>query len=103
MTDLSTLTEHAVDAIRELLTNPDTPPSVRLRAARLVLENEPVPAAAAPPPAQSAPEPKLKSVPRPAPHIAPVTLGRNALCSCGSGLKFKRCCVSKNTHPAAAA
>lgn len=102
MTDLSALTQHAVDAIRELLTNPDTPPSVRLRAARLVLENEPVPAPAQPE-VKPAPKPQPKSILHPAPYIAPVTLGRNALCSCGSGLKFKRCCVSKNTGQAAAA
>ena len=52
MTDLSALNEHAVNAIRELLTN--------------LLENEPVPFAsashAAQPEVQATPEPQSKSV-----------------------------------------
>lgn len=33
---------------------------------------------------------------RPAPHVAEPSVGRNAPCPCGSGRKYKRCCLGKN-------
>jgi len=32
--------------------------------------------------------------PQPGPHLSPGKVGRNSLCPCGSGKKFKRCCGS---------
>ena len=32
-------------------------------------------------------------------NTAPVKVGRNEPCPCGSGLKFKKCCLGKNTQP----
>lgn len=33
--------------------------------------------------------------PAPAPYIAPPKIGRNDPCPCGSGKKYKACCLSK--------
>ena len=30
------------------------------------------------------------------PYKSPEKIGRNSICSCGSGLKFKKCCISKS-------
>jgi transposase-like protein len=78
----------AIDAIRRLLTQEDTPASVRLKAAQSIL------AMAMTPP----PEP-LHNVHNSAQPIARTAakLGRNELCACGSGRKFKRCCLGKPT------
>lgn len=91
------LVDPAFDTVRHLIENEEVPPAVRLRAARLVLEF----LMASPQPAGSEefPEPPLPMAPRllPPPPVefpstaAPCT-SRNALCPCGSGLKFKRCC-----------
>ena len=81
---LDQLSGMALDTIREILEDPNAPASVRLRAAKLVIdntnsENE-----------TQEPEPKQPSL-RPAPKI-----GRNDYCPCGSGLKYKRCCLLKS-------
>ena len=91
------LTGLAIDAIRTILTNADTPPSVRLRAARLILDSTRADtgrtAMETAAPIQSADTPT-------APTAAPNKTGRNETCPCGSGLKFKRCCLGKSTRPA---
>ena len=77
----------AIDAIRHLLTDPNTPAAVRLRAAKFVLESIDAQAQDAQPPEDSkparAPQPNLPKI------------GRNDYCYCGSGLKFKKCCLLK--------
>jgi len=121
----------AVKAIHDLLADPKTPASIRLKAALAVIQ------LAATPPApkkqielevqkvvldqpESQPEPQPQ--PKPAPvhnsaqstpiairRIDPPTTGakpgpkpgRNELCPCGSGKKFKRCCLGRPLTAAA--
>jgi DNA-binding transcriptional MerR regulator len=104
----------ALDTIRQLLENPETPPSVRLRAAQLVLTRPQFPK-------QEWALPEPISSPQHQLHNAEVAaleadmnylslrenirksevragattfeaIARNAPCPCGSGLKYKRCC-----------
>jgi hypothetical protein len=82
---LADLAGLAIEAIRTLLSSPDTPPSARFRAAKFVLESISTPADSA---HDEAPQPVPP--PRPSPKI-----GRNDYCPCGSGLKFKKCCLNK--------
>jgi transposase-like protein len=109
--DLSVL---ALDTIRQLLENPDTPASVRLRAAQLVLNRPHFPKQewALPEPISS-PQQQLHNAEMAAleadyNHLClreeieksevragatPIeAIARNARCPCGSGLKYKRCC-----------
>ncbi len=102
---LNELSVLALDTIRQLLTNPDTPPAVRLRAALAVL-GRPNPSgdpdwhrpkscgiiAVAPPRPPLGHEEFMKEM-----------TARNAPCPCGSGLKYKRCCGSPGHAVAAAA
>jgi transposase-like protein len=116
----------AVQAVHQILVDPNTAPSIRLRAALAVMNTISKP-----------PEPKRqilldieKIVIRKQPAqefpceslgIKPVSMvqncasqpqpirreqpkvGRNDLCPCGSGQKFKRCCLDKPKTAAAAA
>jgi hypothetical protein len=101
----------AIDAIRQLLTREHTPAGVRLKAAQAILNLaiDPVRATALPAPVEESvhnpaqpaalpvPEPVAKPVhnsAQPIRHTDPKT-GRNELCPCGSGKKFKRCCLEK--------
>ena len=97
--ELAGLAGLAIEAIHTLLTSPDTPPSARLRAARFVLESIPAPANRA---ADDIPEP----TPQPAPSRLnlrpPPKIGRNDYCPCGSGLKFKKCCLNQAESQATA-
>jgi len=74
---VESLSAQAVDAIRLILADPLTPPATRLRAALAVRGVDTA-------------VPK-KAQPCTTPHHAP---GRNHLCPCGSGKKYKRCCLS---------
>ena len=100
---LAALADIAIDAIRTLVTDPSTPPAVRLRAAKLILDSITAPdddscidnTATAQQSRNAAPE-------RPGPAAAPNSnlrpppkVGRNDYCPCGSGLKFKKCCFTK--------
>jgi len=49
-------------------------------------KNEPKPAAS---------QPDFKVVAKAVPYVKPYEPGRNKPCLCGSGLKFKRCCLNK--------
>jgi hypothetical protein len=51
------------------------------------------------------PESKRKNEPTPPANqpIKVVKIGRNETCPCGSGLKFKRCCLDRPANPLAAA
>jgi hypothetical protein len=119
------LADLALQTLHDLLADPNTPPSVRLRAALAVLQTiskppppkkniqhhnekltvdhpEPAPV---PVPPQPAPQPETlhknaQPTPAPRPIATPIRhthpkVGRNEACPCGSGLKFKRCCIDK--------
>jgi hypothetical protein len=36
--------------------------------------------------------PETEEYPKPQPYIAPLKIGRNEPCPCGSGKKYKKCC-----------
>jgi hypothetical protein len=97
----------AYAAVRSLLADPATPAGVRLKAALAIIDranaclpDQPKASAAEIQEnvhnfAQSAPPDQTKSAPDAA------KTGRNVLCPCGSGVKFKRCCLGKPLQPAA--
>ena len=120
------LVDLAVDTLRGLLADPQASPSVRLKAALAVIQ-----AVSTPPPpkkqveleieklvVQSGP-PKVVTLEQfgeatPVPPPPPVhnsaqvpyrreqpKVGRNETCPCGSGLKYKRCCLDKPLSAAA--
>jgi transposase-like protein len=129
--------DRALQTLDELIADPKTPASIRLKAALTILEK-----ASTPPPPQTEvvwayhhtgfPKPGATKVhndaqgapPAPPPSAAPVQppahlhndaqpapttirrespkLGRNDACPCGSGLKFKRCCLLKEVLKKAA-
>lgn len=83
------LSAAALESLRGLLSNPETPPAVRLRAALAILDR-PLPAPAG-----------FDETNPIAPAAAPATaqpISRSAPCPCGSGLKYKRCC-GRNAPP----
>jgi transposase-like protein len=93
---LKELSAAALETLRQLLARPDTPPSVRLRAALAVLERPAYPAQE-----WQVPEPvRLPRLPAPIPEpVVEASTPRNAPCPCGSGLKFKRCCGGPASPP----
>ena len=107
---LTALADSAVEALRTLVSDPSTPPSVRLRAVTMILNLALDPDAEALPlqtgsPCSDEPEQILLSSGRPAPepednHVmrpagALRKPGRNEDCPCGSGLKYKKCCLNR--------
>jgi len=111
------LADKAHAALEALLADPKTPASVRLKAALYILDK-----ASTPPPPKSqvrfdiekvhlAPNPpvhKSAQSAQPKPKPEPIRrehpkIGRNELCPCGSGLKYKRCCLNKPMEGAEAA
>jgi hypothetical protein len=111
----------AVDTIRGIMADVSAPAAVRLKAALAILDKAaaplppppsappsidpesmhnpaqvPIPAAVRrePKPVPDPPQP-IESVGPPAPPQPGSKVGRNAVCPCGSGKKFKRCCLSK--------
>jgi transposase-like protein len=103
----------AFDALRSVLSDPKASPSVRLKAALAVInligtQMQPQKKVAvtaadildAPPPVnparglenlhKSAQSEPVQTIRREQPKV-----GRNELCPCGSGLKYKRCCADK--------
>jgi transposase-like protein len=91
---LNELSAVALDTLRQLLTSPDTPPSLRLQAALAVLERPGQRDAGwqVPLPVGRVMEPRPDLARRARLSELPVSAPRNAPCPCGSGLKFKRCC-----------
>jgi transposase-like protein len=83
----------AVKVLRTVLQDVEAPPSVRLRAVREVLKLT-VPGSLQVDPIQKN-EILHKSAQSPQPVRLPAEPGRNSLCPCNSGLKFKRCCANK--------
>jgi len=80
----------ALNALRAIMNDPATPAAVRVRAAIAMLDR----AAQAPPQPE---QPVLMH--KNAQPEASAKIGRNEVCPCGSGLKFKRCCLNKPTIP----
>jgi hypothetical protein len=92
-------------AIAAILNDPKTSASVRLNAAKYVIEK-----ASTPPPPEPEAVYRLESAAMPGMHKDAQSdaqtahsnaqsftsnVGRNTHCPCGSGLKFKRCCLGK--------
>jgi transposase-like protein len=110
-TQLAVLTRLALNNIREILTNPDASPSIRLKAALAVLkqdwklpestEFDTISGESDSPRNEMAPEPPAA---KPEP-IRTQKVGRNEPCPCGSNLKYKHCCgnpvhqFDKSRHP----
>lgn len=119
----------ALDAIRTMIADLSLPAGVRLKAALSILAIATTPAPEPLPPPPFAPKPIGDHAPRsahafstqsvfdtmplelPAPPETPQTVhnsaqsktGRNDLCPCGSGKKFKRCCLDALHRPALSA
>jgi hypothetical protein len=103
------LASAAVDTIRAVMADPKTPASVRLKAALSILS------LATTPPVEPAPDSTAETVHNSAQAVsgealpdallptfrrASAKIGRNELCPCGSGRKFKRCCAGEPHLPA---
>jgi hypothetical protein len=73
------LASRGIDAIHTILFDPHTPAGVRLKAAIAIRAQV------------AGPAPAKASLPVPPPQSKP---SRNQLCPCGSGKKFKRCCLT---------
>jgi uncharacterized protein YecA (UPF0149 family) len=106
----------AFQAIRQILENEAAPASVRLKAALAIIQTATTPPPPAPEPASTSELEPIQNPPemhKNAQHevhknaqtdrITPITpirrdhpkIGRNEQCPCGSGQKFKRCCLNK--------
>jgi len=95
----------ALDTIRAIMTDPKAPASVRLKAAQSILNLATTPppqfmhnSAQSMPqvaPAQSLPVPPIVHNPAQSMRRTTPKTGRNDLCPCGSGKKFKRCCLNR--------
>jgi hypothetical protein len=85
----------AYAAVRAMLTDPSVPAAVRLKAALAMIDRA---AALAPvfPPEPPADAESPENVHNSAQSAK---TGRNEMCPCGSGIKFKRCCLGKFGKP----
>jgi preprotein translocase subunit SecA len=95
--EAGSLAGKAIRTIEEILTDSKVAPSVRLRAALAILAQASAPLPEPPAPESPAPQIVHNSAQstsavyhRPEPKI-----GRNEPCPCGSGRKFKLCCLNK--------
>lgn len=101
--EVQDLADRALSTIRETIDNPDLSPSLRLRAALAILKSASAPAPA-PPPTEF--DTSVESVsPQPVSNATyrregPKT-GRNEPCPCGSGRKYKLCCLNDSQLPKA--
>jgi len=115
------LADLAFDSLREVLQDPKASPSVRLKAAIFIIQTA-MPSSPSktrksptfnntPPeqpqkeltPAQECTTADLhKNAQKPEPYRRPgPKIGRNEACPCGSGQKYKRCCLGKSQTAAA--
>ena len=100
---LAALADIAIDAIRTLVSDPNTPPAIRLRAAKLILDSTTGPSDDSPDDNPATAQQAPNTAPeRPGPVAAPTSklrplsrVGRDDYCPCASGLKFKKCCLRK--------
>jgi len=97
--DLLALRAKSLRTIECLLDDPQTSPTVRLRAALAILAETRAIAKAAPTPA---PESVAETAAHPAPGIMKGSQ-RNQPCPCGSGIKYKKCCGSASVADTATA
>jgi hypothetical protein len=112
------LVDQAYAALEALLADPKTPASVRLKAALYVLDKASTPPppktqvqldlqkvhADANPPVHNVHNSAQNAQPKPQPiRREHSKIGRNEICPCGSGLKYKRCCLNKPLEGARAA
>jgi hypothetical protein len=98
------LVDTALNTIREILADPTASPSVRLKAALAILDF-----ASTPPPEPPSCIVDFWEFPKSLHKDAQIgsgthrreqpKMGRNEDCRCGSGLKFKRCCLNKLPQP----
>jgi AcrR family transcriptional regulator len=95
------LATRAVETLRNLLDNPDTPPAVRLRTALAILDRPHLQKEGWQPSGhiESPREPEvirqLTEIGRKEQEPPPsMPIARSAPCPCGSGNKYKRCCGS---------
>ncbi|MBL8293203.1 MAG: SEC-C domain-containing protein, partial [Bryobacterales bacterium] len=91
------LTRLALNNIREILTNPDASPSVRLKAALAVLKQDWKLPNSTEFDTNSQESESLRNEtppesPEPQQPVRSEKIGRNEPCPCGSTLKYKRCC-----------
>jgi transposase-like protein len=91
----------AIDTIKAILDDPKAAPSVRLRAALAILQTATTPPPEPPPCTESAQLHKSAQTPHNIDRTGQPKTGRNDDCPCGSGLKFKRCCLNKPAAQAA--
>jgi transposase-like protein len=115
---LSELTRTAFATLRALLENPQTPPAIRAKVALAILDRSRVSAfdgELPQPDTSDTSDTEVSDLPEALPREsaktnpilaspAPKTPhpGRNQPCPCGSGKKFKRCCLGKPAGPAPA-
>jgi hypothetical protein len=113
----------AFEVVHAILNKPDASDSVRLNAAKYIIDKASTPPPPKPEllykvqtephpffvPAETAPEPEKPEIvhsnaqSRPTPFVRSTPkVGRNEPCPCGSQLKFKRCCLGKATLTQAA-
>jgi hypothetical protein len=98
----------AIDTIRAIMTEPSLPAGVRLKAALSILNlaiapplQHPHDSAPAIPDRPADPGPPAGRQPELVHNCAPAIrrdapkIGRNDICPCGSGRKFKHCCLGK--------
>ena len=100
--EMRELCASALKTLRDLVERSDMPPAVRLKAALAVLNRPPFPQRGWHPP-ESIESPRerqiadgpveLEASDRQAEPPAPAEIPRNSPCPCGSGHKYKRCCL----------
>ncbi|MGA2133406.1 MAG: SEC-C metal-binding domain-containing protein [Bryobacteraceae bacterium] len=95
--------------LRIVANDPTALPSLRFRATKTILDHvtqylpgdsalllpDPPEILVAPHNSAQPPQPEPTQIP----YRKPPTPGRNDLCPCGSGIKFKHCCLNKPTPP----
>lgn len=94
---LQDLAAAAIDTLRDILVSPNAPPAVRLRAAQAVLtacSNNKHESQEETSTHFDTSDQEIDAVTPPslAESSKTVKTGRNEICPCNSGLKFKRCC-----------
>ncbi len=98
----------AYAAIRALIADPGVPAGVRLKAALAIIDRASAPLPEVPEivpnnaQSEAAPQEGEPLAVVPIRNVGP-KIGCNDTCHCGSGLKFKRCCLGKAVPPPASA
>lgn len=85
------LASQALQTVQEILNSPETPASVRLRAALAILERPTSPDTGWNLPASVESAAESPQIEEAGAH-SDSAIARSAPCPCGSGLKYKRCC-----------